>query len=63
MYDMIRNIEFTNITNEFLDYLNKDIESIRKYKLIRISCENYQKLVHDNITQTYKKAPRNAIGI
>ena len=32
MYDMIRNIEFTNITNEFLDYLNKDIESIRSSK-------------------------------
>ena len=32
MYDMIRNIEFTNIRNEFLDYLNKDIESIRSSK-------------------------------
>ena len=28
MYDMTRNIKFTNIKNEFLDHLNRDIESI-----------------------------------
>ena len=27
--------------------------------LYELSCENYQKLLHDNITQTYKKAPKN----
>ena len=71
MYDMIRNVEFTNIRNEFLDHLNRDIESIRSSKnvlvfadkstnLYELSRENYQKLLHDNITQTYKKAPKNA---
>ena len=32
MCDMIRNIEFVNIRNEFVDHLNKDIESIRSTK-------------------------------
>ena len=32
MYDMIRNIKFTSIRNEFLDHLNKDTESIRSSK-------------------------------
>ena len=62
MYDLIRNVEFTNIKNEFLDHLNRDIESIRSSKnvlafadkstnLYESSRENYQKLHHDNITQ------------
>ena len=60
-----------NIRNEFLDHLNRDMESIRSSKnvlvfadksanLYELSCENYQKLLHDNITQTYKKARKNA---
>ena len=71
MYDMIKNVEFTNIRNQFLDHLNRDIESIQSSKnvsvfadksrnLYELSCENYQKLHHDNITQRYKKAPKNA---
>ena len=32
-------------------------KSINLYELSR---ENYQKLLHDNITQTCKKAPKNA---
>ena len=71
---MMRNVEFTNIRNEFLDYLNRDIESIRSSKnvlvfadkstsLNELARENYQKLLHDNITQTYKKAPKTQNGI
>ena len=74
MYDMMRNVEFTNIRNEFLDYLNRDIESNRSSKnvlvfadkstsLNELARENYQKLLHDNITQTYKKAPKTQNGI
>ena len=29
MDDIIRNVQFTNIRNEFLDHLNRAIESIR----------------------------------
>ena len=68
---MIRNVEFTNIRNEFLDHLNRDIESIRSSKnvlvfadkstnLYELSRDRYQKLLHDNITQSYKKALKNA---
>ena len=71
---MMRNVEFTNIRNEFLDYLNRDIESNRSSKnvlvfadkstsLNELARENYQKLLHDNITQTYKKAPKTQNGI
>ena len=74
MYDMMRNVEFTNIRNEFLDYLNRDIESNRSSKnvlvfadkstsLNELARENYQKLLHDNITQTYKKAAKTQNGI
>ena len=71
IYDIIRNVEFTNIRNEFLDHLNRDIESTRSSKnvlvfadkstnLFELSCENYQKLLHNNITKTHKKTPKNA---
>ena len=74
MYYMIRNFEFTNIRNELLDHLNRDMESIRSSKnvlvfadksknLYELSRENYQKLLHDNITQTYKKAAKTQNGI
>ena len=62
MHGIIRNVEFTNIGNEFLDHLNRDIESIRSSKNVLVfadkstnlyesSRDNYQKLLHDNITQ------------
>ena len=68
---MIRNVKFTNIRSKFLDHINRDIESIRSSKkvlvfaeksrnLYELSRENYQTLLHDNITQTYKKSPKNA---
>ena len=36
MYDMIRNVEFTNIRNEFLDHVNRDIESIRSSRNVLV---------------------------
>ena len=70
IYDMIRNLEFTNIRNEFLDHLNKDVECIQSKKVLvftdksrnlyKLSRESYQNLLHGNITQTYKKACKNA---
>ena len=68
---MIRNIESTNITNKFLDHLNKDIESTPSSKnflvfankstnLYKLFCKNNQNLLHKNMTQPYKKAPKNA---
>ena len=67
---MISNIEFINVRNEFQDKLKQDLENIQSSKnilafadkstnLYELSKESYEKLLHDNITQTYKKAPVN----
>lgn len=71
MYDMVRNLEFTNIRNKSIDNLNKDVESRYSSKnvsvftdksrnLYELSRKNYQKLLHRNITQTYRIASKNA---
>ena len=68
---MIRKIEFIKVRNDFQDKLKQDLEIIRSSKsvlafankstkLYELSKESYEKLLHDNITQTYKKAPMNA---
>ena len=68
MYEMIRNIEFINVRNEFQGKLRQDLENIQSSRnilafedkstnLYELSKESYEKLLHDNITQTYKKAP------
>ena len=70
LYEMIRNIEFINVRNKFQDKLKQDLENIRSSKNIlaladkntnvyELSKESYEKLLHDNIMQTYKKAPVN----
>ena len=71
MYEMIRKIEFINVRNDFQDKLRQDLEIIRSPKnvlafadksknLYELSKESYEKLLHDNITQTYQKASVNA---
>ena len=53
--------------NEFLNKLQKDVENIRPSKnmlvfadkstnIYEVSREHYEKLLHDGITQTYKRA-------
>ena len=53
--------------NEFLNKLQKDVENIRSSKnmlvfadkstnIYEVSREHYEKLLHDSITQTYKRA-------
>ena len=44
MHDMIRNNEFTNIRNEFLDHQNKDIESIRSSKNVFVFADKITNL-------------------
>ena len=41
MYDMIKNVEFTNIRNEFLDHLNRDIESIPSKSVLVFADKSY----------------------
>ena len=60
----------SNVRNEFRDKLRQDLENIQSSKnilafadkstnLYELSKESYEKLLHDNIMQTYKKAPVN----
>ena len=71
MYDIIRKIKFIKVRNDFQDKLKQDLETIRSSKnvlafadkstnLYELSKESYEKLLHDSITQTYKKAPVDA---
>ena len=71
MYDIIRKIKFIKVRNDFQDKLKQDLETIRSSKnvlafadkstnLYELSKESYEKLLHDSIPQTYKKAPVNA---
>ena len=67
IYEMIRKIEFTNVRNDFQKKLQSDVQSIQSSNklfvfgdkttnLYELTGEHYEKLLHDNLTQTYKKA-------
>ena len=71
MYKMIRKIEFIKVRNGFQDKLKQDLETIRLSKnelafadksanSYELSKQSYEKLLHNSVTQTYKKAPVNA---
>ena len=64
---MIRKIEFTNVRNDFQKKLQSDVQRIqssnklfvfadKSTKLYELTGKHYEKRLHDNITQTYKKA-------
>ena len=70
---MISNIGFRPIRNKFLSKLSKDIKSIKKAKellinadksknIYKISKEDYQEHLRNNITKTYKKSNRNRVN-
>ena len=70
---MITNIEFRPIRNKFLSKLSKDIKSIKKTKellinadksanIYKMSKEDYQKHLRNNIAKTYKKSNRNRVN-
>ena len=45
MYDMIRNVKFTTIKNEFIDHLNRDIESIRSSKNVLVFADKSKSII------------------
>ena len=64
---LIENIQFRNVPEKFLNKLNEDINKIRSSDKLfvpadkiqnyyEITKENYNKILHDNITKTYEKA-------
>ena len=66
---LIENIQFRTVSDEFLNKLNEDMNKIRSSNELFVSAdktqnhyeiakENY-KILHDNITKTYKKGQRS----
>ena len=66
LYDLIQKVEFTNAQNTFQQKLKKDTESIKLSNnmvvfvdkstyLYELSWDHYEKLLHDNVIQTYQK--------
>ena len=64
--ELVKNVTFKKVYNNFHDQLNNDIKSIRKSNNVSIfagktrnlsetSKENYNKLLTENTTKTYKK--------
>ena len=75
LYELIKNIEFTNRRDDFQTQLRRDARDIRSSNnitvfadkstnLYSIPKDEYEKLLRDNITQTYKKThPATKDGI
>ena len=72
IYDMIKNIEFKQVQDDFQDQLQRDIKRINNSTKAFIPADkttNYyevdkathDKLLKDNITTTYRKANTNSI--
>ena len=63
---MIKNIQFRHINSTFQEQLKKDIQEVRQSNQLFVSAdksrniykmnkEDYEKLIHESITKTYKK--------
>ena len=66
LYDIVRNIKFKRVSSEFQSNLSKDIKRINEDPLLfiladktknlrKLAKDNYNKLLRDNITKSYKK--------
>ena len=71
---MIKNLEFKIVTNDFQQKLNSDIEKIRKSSsllvhadksrnIYKLKSDEYNKLLKENITKTYRKCDTNKVEI
>ena len=69
---MIKNIQFRHINSTFQEQLKKDNQQIRQSNQLFVSAdksrniykmnkEDYEKLMHENITKTYKKTNESKI--
>ena len=70
---MIKNIQFKSIKNDFQNKLKEDINEIKNSNKIfvpadksrniyKMEKEQYNKLLHENITKTYKKTNKSRIN-
>ena len=66
MMEMIKNLEFQIVHNEFQSILNNDIKEMHRSNnsfisadksrnIYRINKTRYEQPIHDNVTKTYKK--------
>ena len=66
LYDIVRNIELKRVSSEFQRKLSKDIKrinedlllfnpAVKTNNLYQLSKDNYNKLLTDNMTKSYKK--------
>ena len=67
IFNLIGNVEFKNVRNNFQKNLSRDVAVIKKSQKIIVQADktdnmykmdksDYQKLLHDNITKDYKKS-------
>ena len=72
MMEMINNLEFKRVHNEFKSILNIDIREMLRSNSLFISADKsrniyrmnktcYEQLMHDNVTKTYKKCNNDKI--
>ena len=65
MMDMIKNLEFKRVNNEFQSNLRNDIRLIRESNnlfvsadksrnIYKVSAATYERMMHENFTKTYK---------
>ena len=70
MYEMIHKVEFNNRPNDFQKQLRSDIRNIRSSSQLLVPADKsnnlyeltpaqYNKLLHDNVTKSYKKCDTN----
>ena len=68
-----KNVQFNNTNNQFQKKLAQDAEKIKKDDKLLVAADKttnfyrldpptYNKLLEDNITKAYKKAPMNAVS-
>ena len=73
LYDMVQNIEFKNVKSNFQMQLSSDVKNIKKNpkllvpadkinKLYELTTEEYNKLLIENISKTYKNPTVSAIN-
>ena len=70
MMGMIKNLEFKRVNSEFQSNLRNDITQIRRSNnlfiladksknIYKASKANYERMMHENVTKTYKKCKNN----
>ena len=70
VFDIIKSIKFRKVRNKFQEELKEDLSKIRKSRnmfvftdktnnVYEMKSEDHEKLILENITKTYQKAPKN----